>query len=185
VGLNVLTPRGQQAVRHEERAAAIWEFHNPTYRYCPTPKDSVSSIDAIIVERDGLLRGVVEAKVRYNITEEGFADAFRNEWLVTMDKLIKGAEVARLLCVPYYGFLFLHDSDLLLTIRIADSEGHFCVPFRCESTLTKKNVNGGEAVRPNAFIPMATSRKFKAPQPWSSTCLPSSSGRTTGRTTDQ
>lgn len=169
MGLDVLTPRGQQTVRDEEAAAALWELANPSYRYCRTPKDSASAVDALIVGRDGLLAGVVEVKCRYGVTEDSFKAAFQSEWLVTMDKLVKGAGVARTLCVPYYGFLYLVDARTLLTRKIADSDGQFCVPFRCDNTVTRKTVNGGEATRANAYIDMTECRVFRAPKPCTTT----------------
>lgn len=165
MGLDILTPRGQQTVRDEEEAAAVWELANPAFKYCRTPKDMPSAVDAVIVGRNGLVMGVVESKCRYGVTEESFKAAFRNEWLVTMEKLVKGANLARALCVPYYGFLYLVDSRTLLTQKIADSAGQFCVPFRCDNTATRKTVNGGEATRANAYIDMTECRVFRAPKP--------------------
>lgn len=161
MGLDVLTPAGQQTVRDEDRAAAIWECHNPGFRYCRTPKDSTSSVDAVITDKAGLVRGVVEAKCRYGLTERKFQADFNNEWLVTMDKIVRGASAARMLCVPYFGFLFLVDVGVLLTRKIADSDGQFCVPFRCDNTATRKTVNGGEAHRANAYIDMTACRIFR------------------------
>lgn len=170
MGLDILTPRGQQTLKDEDRAVAIWEFYNPEFRYCRTPKDSPSAVDAVIVDREGLIRGVVEAKCRYGIDEQGFKDAFRGEWLITMDKVVRGSRAAQMLCVPYYGFLYLTAADIVLTKKIADSDGQFCVPFRCDNTTTRRTVNGGEALRANAYIDMADCRKYRAPIPWSSTC---------------
>lgn len=170
MGLDILTPRGQQTLRDEERAASIWQFHNPEFRYCTTPKDSACSVDAVLMHhRDGDVRGLVECKCRYGITLDGFWGQFRGEWLVTMDKLCRGAAAAQMLCVPYYGFLYLVDSDVLLTRKIAESDGQFCVRFRCDTTATRKTVNGGEALRANAYIDMSQCREFEAPKPWTST----------------
>lgn len=160
MSLDILTPKGQQTLVDEDRAAALWETHNPGFRYCRTPKDSACSVDALLVDRSGMLKAVVEAKCRYGLTEEKFQSAFKAEWLVTMDKLTRGALVAQQLCVPYYGFLYLVDEGVLLTQKIADDRGQFAVPFRCDHTLTQRTVNGGEVVRANAYISMAACRRF-------------------------
>lgn len=160
MALDILTPKGQQTVRDEDRAAALWESNNPGFRYCRTPKDSACSVDAILVDRQGVLKAVVESKCRYTLTQEQFFGSFKGEWLVTMDKLTRGAAVAQQLCVPYYGFLYLVADGVLLTQKIADERGQFAVPFRCDNTLTQRTVNGGEAIRANAYISMASCRRF-------------------------
>ena len=175
MGLDILTPRGQQTLKDEDTAVGIWELANPGYRYCRTPKDSASAVDGVIIDRKGLIHGVVETKCRYDLSEEMFRDTFKGEWLVTMDKLTRGADAARMLCVPYYGFLYLVDSRTLLTRKIADSTGQFCVRLRCDNTQTRKTVNGGEIVRANAYIDMSECRTYHAPRTSISTCSPSSS----------
>jgi hypothetical protein len=163
VGLDILTPKGQQTVADLDRAVALWEFNNPGYRYCRTPVDSPCPVDGLLIDRAGTLKGVVETKCRYDLTERKFEDEYKSEWLVTMDKLVRGARVASQLCVPYYGFLFLVSDTVLLTRKIADSQGQFCVPFRCDNTVTQRTVNGGEAIRANAYVDMRSSRVFRKP----------------------
>lgn len=158
--MDILTPRGQQTVIDEKAAAGLWEARNDGCRYVPTPKKSACHIDALLL-KDNELRGVAETKCRYGLTEEQFTQQFRGEWLVTMDKLVKGAEVASSLCVPLYGFLYLVDAGVLLTKKLADEGGLFVTPFRCERTLTQATVNGGEVVRANAYIDMAGANEYR------------------------
>jgi hypothetical protein len=158
-GLDILTPRGQQTLVDEAAAAAIWERANPGFAYITTPKDTASSIDAVLV-RDGSIQAIAETKCRYGLTLDQFRGAFGGEWLVTMDKLVSASRLAAGLCVPLYGFLYLADEGVLLTQRITDSTGQFVVRLRCENTATQKTVNGGSVVRANAFIDMSQARQW-------------------------
>lgn len=158
--MDVLTPRGQQTVIDEKAAAGLWEARCEGCRYVPTPKESACHIDALLL-KDGALRGVAETKCRYGLTEEQFTRQFKGEWLVTMDKLVKGAEVAASLCVPLYGFLYLVEPGVLLTKKLADEAGLFVTPFRCERTETQATVNGGVVTRANAYIDMAGATEYR------------------------
>lgn len=151
--MDILTPRGQRTARDESAAYRLWEQSNPGWSVIQTPKDQPASVDAFLVW-EGEIRAVVECKCRYGIDFHGFEAKFDSEWLVTMDKVIRGASVARELCVPLVGFLTFADTGQLLCKEIADHTGQFTVPFRCENTLTQRTVNGGEAVRANAYINM-------------------------------
>ena len=159
--MDILTERGQKTVRDEADAYRLWESHNPGWSVIKTPKDKPASVDAFLVH-DGEIKAVVECKCRYELDYYGFATKFNSEWLVTMDKVIRGASVARELCVPLVGFLYLADTGDLYCKELADNSGQFVVPFRCENTVTQRTVNGGEAIRANAYIDMTQARCYVA-----------------------
>jgi hypothetical protein len=160
VGLDILTPRGQQTLRDLNDAVALWEIHNPGWRISLLPDDRESAIDGFLVDPSGQTRAAIEVKCRYGVTKDSFLAAFGNEWLITMRKLTTAWNVCSSLCIPLVGFLYLVDDRTLLTQRIVDSEGDFCGGFRCEKTATQKTVNGGVAERANAFINMEGSREY-------------------------
>lgn len=157
--LNVLTPRGQQSLSDERAAASIFE-RNTGIEYHRTPDSSPASVDAVIV-KGGHIVGVVETKCRYGVTRASLRDRWKDEWLITMDKVEHGKAAAAAMSVPFYGFCFLVDDGVLLVQKIADAEGQYAVSFRVERTETVKNCNGGTKKVPNAFIPMGNAKEFK------------------------
>jgi hypothetical protein len=161
MGLDILTPKGQETVAQLERAVSLWHGHRTNRMYVATPADEPASVDAVLADAEGVVRAVVETKCRSNISLEGFRTTFKNEWLVTMDKLTRACRVSEMLCVPLVGFLYLVDEDVLLVQKLTDSKGQFCVPFRCDNTVTQKTVNGGEIVRANAYIDMSKCRVYE------------------------
>ncbi len=159
--LDILSKRGQQTVADLNVMVAMWHRHNPGWMYIKTPEDSDSPIDAVLVDQEGVIRGAVETKCRYGITFDGFKGTFKNEWLITMSKVIAAADVAKGLRVPLVGFLYLVLDGTLLVQRITDSSGNFTAAFRCETTQTQATCNGGVAVRANAYINMSQSKKHR------------------------
>jgi hypothetical protein len=119
-----------------------------------------AKVDAVITKM-GHIAGVVETKCRYGVTRANLRDGWKDEWLVTMDKIEHAKAAAAALCVPLYGFLFLVDEGLLLTQKITDESGQYCVKFRCEKTETQRTVNGGSVVRCNAFIDMSDAKEWR------------------------
>lgn len=157
--LNILTPRGQQTLIDEIAAAAIFE-RSTGLSYIRTPDHLPARVDAVITKA-GHIAGVVETKCRYGVTRANLRDGWKDEWLVTMEKIEQVKAAASAMCVPFYGFLFLVDEGLLLTQMIADETGQYCVRFRVDRTETQKNVNGGSVVRCNAFIDMSNAKEWR------------------------
>lgn len=154
-GLDVLTPRGQKTVAQEQRAAAIFQSRHPDFVYVSTPKDGPASVDAVLLKGTNLA-GVVETKCRVMTRQQltGYGD----EWLVTWSKIDRARSIAAGLGVPLFGFLYLVPDDLLLVVRVSDKTGVLLVPVRVAATETRATVNGGSAVRNNAYIPMITAQ---------------------------
>lgn len=159
--MDILTERGQQSLQ-DERIAALWVETKWGVRYIETPKSSPATIDAVLTdERAGTIKAVVETKCRYDIDLDGFRDRYRSEWLVTWEKINRGTMIAQALGVPLVGFLYLPADKTLLIARISNPEGTLALPVRLETTETQKTVNGGRAVRTNAFIDMRTAPAHK------------------------
>lgn len=156
--MDILTPRGQQTLADELRAAALFE-ERTGLKYVRTPDDQPAKVDAVIV-KEGRVAGVVETKCRYGCTRQTLRDAWGDEWLVTMEKVEQAKGAAALLRVPLYGFLYLVDEGVLLTKKLADEEGQYCCRLRCDNTQTQRTCNGGKAVRCNAFIDMKDAKEF-------------------------
>ena len=104
---------------------------------------------------------IVETKCRYNLTHDQFRHGYENQWLVTTDKLDKGARLACALRVPLLGWLYLVDDAVLLWIKLTDRLGQIIPHTESRTTTTQKTCNGGTASRENSFIDMAGANILK------------------------
>jgi hypothetical protein len=129
MSLDINTPRGQESLQHEIEVASFWE-RTTGWKYVHTNKSRDVPVDALLLTPASVIAGVAEMKVRYNVDEKTFFETWGGEWLITMDKIVESIKVAKLLRVPYVGFLYLRDAGVLFSQRIADENGLFCVPFR-------------------------------------------------------
>lgn len=158
--MDILTPLGQQTVEDEKAAQALWQQYHPQFKYIPTPKNSPAYVDAVIVDGHKIL-AAVETKCRYDMDLDKFDRERSGEWLITYDKLINATRVASGLGVPLVGFLYLVSEQMLLTIKIANSNGEIVCEHRIADTTTQETVNGGVIKRKNAFIKMSNARLYK------------------------
>ena len=156
--MDILTPKGQISVKDERRAVEIFHYHYPQFRYVDTPKDSPAIIDALIV-KDGSIYAAVETKCRNTDTHE-FYGRFKGQWLVTYEKIEKARQMAISLGIGLTGFLYLKQSDTLLVKQLVSTDGLFSQRLYIEATETQRTINGGLAVRNNAYIDMNGATKL-------------------------
>ena len=154
MSLDVLSPKGQQSVRDEGVAAALFEARYPAYRYVETPKGMPAAVDAILM-RGGVMRCVVETKCRYDCDVDKFAKQYRSQWLVTFEKVIAAKAVAQSLGLAVMGFLYIVPSKTLLVQQIVDAKGMFTADMQIKVTNTQATTNGGKIDRSNAYIDMS------------------------------
>lgn len=154
MSLDVLSPKGQQSVRDESAAAALFEARYPAYRYVETPKHMPAAVDAILLH-DGVMRCVVETKCRYDCDLDKFNGQYRSQWLVTFDKVIAAKAVAGSLSLAVVGFLYIVPSKTLLVQQLVDAQGMFTASMQIKATSTQATTNGGKIVRANAYIDMS------------------------------
>lgn len=105
----------------------------------------------MVVER-GFVTGFYEVKARL-MTLDQF-DLYKREWLVSYSKIQRGVTLSKMLRVKMVGVLVLVNDKKVLVQTLIDGEGEIMVPMRIERTATQKCINGGTAVRANAFIDM-------------------------------
>ena len=151
--LDSTTPRGLDALAAEREAIALFERVNSGYCYAETPKSEPAEVDGVIY-KDGVLVAAVECKVR-SLTRQRLHD-LGDEWLVTADKVERGRVLSKALGVPFVGFLFLLPERRLFTLRITDGRGNYIIKYDVRETMTRATINGGKAVRANAYLPMTT-----------------------------
>lgn len=152
-GLDVLTPAGKVTLQQELTAYAIFERHHPGYTIEHTDKDKPEPFDGRIMLR-GKVMALVETKCRADVDFYEFQTRYRNRWLITERKLKFAAACAERERVPLYGFLYIVRGQVLMVKRLTDARGNL-VEHETAETKTQATVNGGEAIRLNAFIDMA------------------------------
>lgn len=164
MSLDVNSPRGQQTVADEQEVRRL--MFRLGYRYVETAKDGPALVDAILTDRNARnLVAVAETKCRYDVTHDEFVRAYRNEWLVTWEKIAEGMRIARAMRLMFLGVLYLVKSRTVLTVRIAEASGLLVAPIRLQATETQATCNGGRALRTNAYIDMRGARVFPIDQP--------------------
>jgi hypothetical protein len=155
MSLDVLTERGRQTLYDEMRMSASLESIYG-YRYISTPKDQPAVSDALILDGNQIY-AVAETKCRYDMecADDFFEGEYNSEWLLTFDKYMKNCDVARALCIPLVGIIVLPNSNEWLVKRLYEGATNtHLAHIRLDTTKTQATVNGGVAVRTNAFINM-------------------------------
>tara|TARA_R110000822_G_scaffold143954_6_gene282482 strand:- start:2783 stop:3274 length:492 start_codon:yes stop_codon:yes gene_type:complete len=151
--MDILTPRGQESRKWEDRAVKIWSSHYPDIIYASTDKDTPCVVDAVLV-KNGKILGVVEQKSRPGMTVLDFNVTYEKRWLVTQKKLDDASEIAQALQTKLVGFLYFPEADVLLVKTLMAPGKGWVTDIRTEHTRTQATINGGSAVRLNAYIDM-------------------------------
>lgn len=159
MGLDVLTPKGQQAVIEARNGLALIGR-----QYVETDQNKQGDIDGFFLSKDGReVAAAFEIKAR-DMTLDQLTGRFRNEWILTFDKINKGAMIAKSLRVPFFGVVYLITDQITLLVKIADDEGNIVSPVRLAVTETQANCNGGVAIRTNAYVCMNDAYMYKPVQ---------------------
>lgn len=153
-GLDCNTENGRRFIAEQsESATRFAEAYG--YGVIQTADTMPADLDAMFY-KDGQLVGIAEIKSReMSMSElEGFGS-----YLITLEKLMKGAELSRRLSVPYILIVRLLKDDVLFYWRITDGTGQIRCPFDVRSTETKRTCNGGTATRANAYLPFINGKR--------------------------
>jgi hypothetical protein len=159
--LDINTKKGQVALRHESRMLdtinrAMCLKHNNNSFLIETDKSSDARIDGMIV-KDNKVSGIFESKCRnMSLSELKRFDS----WLITLDKIMDGKRLSVMLRAPFFGFLYLIKDDMVMFWKITDKFGDFLFDFDVRRTSTRKTINGGTALRTNAYLPFKNGAKI-------------------------
>ena len=93
----------------------------------------------------------VEVKCR-NMTMDTLTKDFGKKWLVTADKIDRCVNVCKALGIDFRGFLYLVPDNMLLIVPIWSYDNGYTCKIDREVTETQRTVNGGIAMRENAYI---------------------------------
>lgn len=157
VQLDINTERGQQSLSQERVLIRSVQAAYSDIYFIETNKNAPAQIDGFMV-RDEEIIGVYESKCRNMNVEQ--MNRFNDEWLVTFEKILNGAELSKRLYVPFYGLLYLTKEPIGVILKITDERGNILPRVRIEQTTTQKTVNGGSIVRTNAYIDISTCHTF-------------------------
>ena len=147
--MDILTEKGQQSLKHER---VMLEIIKNKYNFdiIETAKDQPALCDGFIV-KDGIIIGLFESKCR-NATLKDLKKW--DSWLVTYKKIDGLAWLSSKLRVPAVGFLYSIPDGIVLRWKITDKEGNYLFEPIVKNTKTQRSINGGEAMRENAYLPM-------------------------------
>ena len=147
--MDILTEKGQQSLRHEEK---MLNYIKEKYKteIIETPKNKPALCDGFLV-KNGIITGVFESKCRNNTIQDFIK---WGSWLITYAKIDGLAWMSNKLCVPAFGFLYSIPDDAILMWRITDEEGNFKFELDVQKTTTQANINGGLIERENAYLSM-------------------------------
>lgn len=148
MGLDINTPKGRESLKLEmkmlEYISDCWDVE-----IIETNKEKTSCCDGFLVKNNTII-GLFEDKCR-KLTINELEDY--GSWLITHQKLIDCKTISELLKVPFFGFLYLVKSNVVMFWKITDSKGEYCFAFDNMPTTTQKTINGGQIIRDNAFLP--------------------------------
>lgn len=177
--IDAMSPMGLVAVDWARKGLKAWNKKNPQHCWIETNQDRYADLDAIIGIPDGQwaskhigspvdarcvwidaeINQVMEIKSRFGVTKEKFFDEWKGTWLVTYDKLKRCYDTAYSLRTNLTGLLVLVDSSVCYHTLLAeynkDTGGlEWRIKFEVMTTETQKTINGGTALRENAYIDM-------------------------------
>lgn len=154
--MDILTPKGQETLKQEADAIDLFLEKYSSYDFVETPKDQPADVDGFIF-KDGVLLSGVEIKCRM-MTLSDLMGKYEGRWLITHDKIERGAAVCRSLGIDFRGFLYLVPEARLLVVKLWDHKsGKYC-EMDVEETRTQATVNGGSIVRLNAYVDVRDAR---------------------------
>ena len=160
--LNINTPKGQEALSYERAVIKAFCGQHSSIGWIGTSKNEPAVVDGLFyLNRDMTLYSICEVKVR-DMTLKQLTGKYKNEWLVSNHKIVRGRRLGEMLCASLVGFLYLKPDGLLLVQKITDKTGDWAIPEpRVAVTTTPANVNGGIKEEENAFINMENAKEYK------------------------
>lgn len=159
--MDINTPKGQIDAANQLLAIKTVLNNLPSnYQFAGTKIGGPANLDGVMV-KDGTIMAVVEVKSRYDMDYIKFMTEFLGEWMISYDKIVNMQTACKMFDSDGYGFLYIVQSDLVLTNRICNSKGEIIVDVRVEERKTKKCTNGGEKVEDVALVDMHDSREYE------------------------
>ena len=156
MSLDCVTPEGKFFISKQDLAAARFaEIFK--CQFTQTGSAASADIDAIFSRR-GTIVAIAEIKCRKMSWEQlrGF-----KTYLITHDKLVRGADLSRRLCAPFIVLVYLLSDDSIVYWRVTNERGEITTEFSVRYTDTQATCNGGNAQRANAYLPVESGKKIR------------------------
>lgn len=168
--LDINTARGQVSLFHEQKIINLL-IKKYGANIIQTPKHLDAVCDGMVINPDGCINSIYEFKCRDNLIQKddgiyyqsGTYSQKEDSWLITHNKILECVDVASKLKVPFIGWLYLINSNIVYQFNITDSHGKYLFEFDVKNTKTQKTINGGTINRNNAFLPFKYSHQILVP----------------------
>ena len=90
--------------------------------------------------------------VEFESRNESLASMERfGTYLISYDKIMNGIDMSRMMCVPFILIVYLIKDGVVMGVELGDEYG-VAVPMEIKETRTQKSIEGGQAIRRNAYI---------------------------------
>jgi hypothetical protein len=155
--LDCNSPLGQEFMREQYKTQRMLESMG--YTVINTSGDD-NYQDVILAKKADdrlVIHALAEIKSRKMAGNKVVTVDFLREnggYLITYNKLKYGAMAAGIYHVPFFVIVRLIECDTILIWQITDQNGNYLEKIKTEETVTRANVNGGQARRLNAFLSM-------------------------------
>lgn len=130
------------------------------------PDGNTLPVDGFIVH-EGQVAGVFEAKCR-NIKYLQDSQTIEydgkeyDDYMISKSKIDSGIQYAKQFSMKFILLVYCEQSGHILSFRIANESGECLVDFSEKRSRTQATVNGGAAIRTNAYIPVKQAKAWKA-----------------------
>lgn len=150
--LNVLTPKGKQAEAMARQAVLKLQATGQTFAWFPDHNHF--AVDGYVI-KDHIISAVFETKVReakYGGGQMTFNGKAYPDLLISASKIDNGVSLATKMGINFYVIIYFSLSDICVSFRIYDATTHAVIPHGRRTSRTQAGVNGGSAVRENAYL---------------------------------
>ena len=150
--LHVNTPKGKAAEQAVRKAVLKLQRKHQTFAWFPD--NNYYPVDGFIVQGNDIT-AIFECKIRemaYQDKALHFGGRDYDSLLISEDKILNGVEMAKQMQLDFYIIAYLSLSNHYLIFKVYDNRKGNVIEYESKRTQTRANINGGEAIRTNAFL---------------------------------
>jgi hypothetical protein len=150
--LDVRTEKGRQAELLARQA--VLKLQKPGQVFAWYPDSNYYPVDGFIVQGNDIT-ALFECKAREMAFLNGKLEHKNRAYdslILSESKIINGANMAKEMCLDFYLLAYMALSGHCLIFKLYDSKDDKVINYEAKTTKTQATVNGGEAIRSNAFL---------------------------------
>lgn len=159
--MDIFTPKGQKSLSDEREMIKsldhAYKSNGKNVSFVETPKDKPSKVDGFIVE-NGIVIGIYESKCRY--IDRAKMLEYDDKLIISHHKIESGIRMSCDIFAPFYVLAYLVNEPTCFMIQITDDTGKKVIDVDVRKTYTQASINGGIALRDNAFISIDKAFEF-------------------------